>query len=174
MTRAWMRTTIVAVGVAGALAAGAVAAQQPDGQNAPQARMRRPGPGGPAGPLFERHPGVMLPLAQLDLTEAQREQVRGVLQSHREEMQATHEKLRAAAKAKDDAVKAVPFDEGTIRQRAAELAEIDSDAAVLHARLHSEVFALLTPEQQAKARAIEAEREKRMAEMRQRTRQRIK
>jgi Spy/CpxP family protein refolding chaperone len=38
--------------------------------------------------------------------------------------------------------------------------------AILQARIHSEVWALLTPEQQAKAKELKAQRETRMKERR--------
>lgn len=140
-------------------------AAEPGGQQARRfGGPHRGGPGhlpglrGPGGPM-----GVM-PLRQLDLTEAQREQVRGIMETHRQELQATGERVRAAAKAQHDAVTAVPFDESAVRAKAAELAAAQTDAAVLHGRLHAQVYGVLTPEQQAKAAELKAQREQRLQE----------
>jgi protein CpxP len=112
-------------------------------------------------------------LRQLELTEEQRTQVRQVMDSHRAELRASREKLRAAHKAQRDAVTAAQFDEQTIRTQAAELAAVTADAAVLRARIHSEVFAVLTPDQQAKAAELKAQREARRSQFRERARDRV-
>jgi Spy/CpxP family protein refolding chaperone len=169
MKRGRIVTAGLALALGGVFATTGALVAQDAGQPAPQVRQRHPGPGGPfGGPM-----GLALPLGRLDLTDAQHEQVRAIMQTHRDELRATAEQLRAAHKAQDDAVTAVPFDEGTIRERMSALAAIQSDAAVLRARVHSEVWAVLTPEQQAKAKEIEAEREKRMSEVRERVRERV-
>jgi protein CpxP len=114
----------------------------------------------------------MLGLDQLGLSDQQRQQVRTVMEQHREELRALGEKVGAAHKAQHDAVMAVPFDEGQVRARANELAAVQADMAVLRARIHNEVFQVLTPEQQAKAEQLRAERTQRAAERRQRWSQR--
>jgi periplasmic protein CpxP/Spy len=166
-----------AVLVAGSAAA-LVHAQAPDGQGPPPAHQRR-GPGGPGGPggFFGRGfggPGEALGLLrQLDLTDEQRAQVRQVMESHRDELRAIGEKVMAAHRAQNDVVTAPTFDENAIRAKAAELAAVEADAAVLHAKLHGEVFAILTPEQQAKAAELKVEREARMQRVREQMKQRI-
>lgn len=165
-------TAGLALALAGVFVTTGALVAQDAGQPAPQLRQRHPGPGGPFG-LFGGPMGPMLPLGQLDLTEAQQEQVRTIMQSHGNELRATAEQLNAAHRAQHDAVTAVPFDEGTVREKASALAAIQSDAAVLHPRVHSEVWAVLTPEQQAKATEIRAAREKRMSEVRERVRERV-
>ena len=175
MTRARMVTATVALALASAVVTtGAVIAQEA-GRTAAQPRMRHPGPGGPFGlaPLFDGRMGLLLPIRELNLTEAQHEQVRSILQSHGDELRAAAEQLRAATRAQHDAVTAVPYDEGTIRERSTALAAVQSDAAVLHAKVHSDVWAVLTPEQQAKANEIKAAREQRISDVRQRVRERV-
>ena len=113
-------------------------------------------------------------LRQLDLTEEQRAQVRQVMDSHRDELRAVGEKLRAAHKAQQSAVTAAQFDEQAVRAQAADLATLTADAAVLQAKLHSEVFAVLTPDQQAKAAELKAQREARRSQVRERVRDRVK
>jgi periplasmic protein CpxP/Spy len=120
------------------------------------------GPGGPGGPG-----GRGLPLRELELTDAQREQVKGIFDSHKDEFQAIGERLKTARQAQRAAADTQPLDEGAIRAKAADVAAVEADAAVLRAKVHAAVFQVLTPEQQEKAKALRAEREKRAAERRQ-------
>ena len=130
----------------------------------------RPGRGGPGGPG-----GVSLPLQQLDLTEDQRTRVRDVMKRYQSELQRVGERLRAAMDAQRTAIETVPTNEGLVRSASDVAATVQSDMAVLRARIHGEVFAALTAEQQAKAGEIVAQREARMeqrAEQMQNRRQR--
>jgi len=124
-----------------------------------------PGFGGPGGPL-----GL---LRQLDLSEEQRAQVKQVMDGHRDDLRGIGERLRAAHQAQEDAVTAAQFDEQVVRAKSAELAAIEADAAVLQAKVHSEVFAVLTPEQQAKAAELKTQRQARAQQMRERVRERV-
>ena len=103
-------------------------------------------------------------LGALNLTEAQREQVRQITQQHREQARGTFERLRAAQEARQQAVEAIPFDEARIRAAMQELAGLETEIAVMQGRIHSDVFALLTPEQQAQAQKLRAARDARMKE----------
>jgi periplasmic protein CpxP/Spy len=179
-----MRRTFAAmVGVAAVAAVvttGYVHAQAQDSTAAP-ARHERRGPGGPGG-LFGRggpggpggFGGGMALLRQLDLTEEQRSQVRQVMESHRDALKAIGDRLQAAHRAENDAVTAAQFDEQLVRTKAADLAAVMADAAVLHAKVHSEVFAVLTPEQQAKAAELKAQFQARGEQFRQQFRDRVK
>lgn len=114
--------------------------------------------GGPGGPL-----GIAgLPLRGLGLTDAQREQVEAVMDSHRDEQKAIGERMMTARKALRDAVEADAFNDAAIRAAAAEVGGVEADAAVLRARLRAEVFALLTPEQVQKVKDLRSEMESRM------------
>jgi Spy/CpxP family protein refolding chaperone len=115
----------------------------------------RGGPGGPFGMAG-------LPLRELELTDAQHQQVRAVMESHRDEQKAIGDRMLTARKALQEAIAADAFDEAAIRARAAEVGAIEADAAVLQARIHAEVFALLTPEQVTKAKALRSEMENRL------------
>ena len=123
-------------------------------------RMGGPGRGGPGGP------GVDIPLQQLGLSDAQREQGRTIVESHRDENKAIGDRLIAAHEALRAASTSGAFDEGLVRTRAAEVAAVESDAAVAHARVYSEIYQVLTPEQQAKLKEIQTNRQQRMAERR--------
>lgn len=183
-----MRKGILAMTGAAAMAAmvttGVLQAQtQPqDGAPGQPTRHERRGPDGRFGrghggfgPGFGRggFGGELGLLRRLDLSDAQRTQVRQVMEGHRDELRAVGERLAAARKAQHDAVTAATLDEQAVRAKSAELAEVMADAAVLRARVHSEVFAVLTPEQQAKAAELKTEREARRQQMRERIRERM-
>jgi Spy/CpxP family protein refolding chaperone len=148
MTRTWQMVAGAALGVA--LVAGAglatVAAQGPAGPGGPGAQGRR-GPGGLGG-------GLALPLRGLDLTDTQREQVRTAVAAHKAEFDAVRTRMRTARSALQAAVTAEAFDEAAVRQKSVDVAAVEADAAVLQAKVYSEVWALLTSEQQQKAREL--------------------
>ncbi|MDP1571696.1 MAG: Spy/CpxP family protein refolding chaperone [Vicinamibacterales bacterium] len=167
--------TMLSAGLALALAAGvtgaSVAAQgggpgRGQGQGQGQ-RMTQPGgPGGPGmrGPGGPGRRGPGLPLARLGLNDAQREEVRGIMGTHEAAFRAVGERMGAARRALDEAVNGDAFNEALVRQRAADLAAIEADAAVLRAQVHRDVFGVLTPEQQQKARDLRADADKRQQE----------
>jgi Spy/CpxP family protein refolding chaperone len=143
------RSTIALTAGAALLAAGLGTAALAQGHEGPR-----------AGRGFNR--GGMgrggFPLAQLDLSDAQREQVRSVMQRHREDMQAVGQRLREAHGAQRNAVETVPVNEALIRSTSQALATAQTDMALLQARIHTDVWGLLTPEQQAKAKELRAKR----------------
>jgi periplasmic protein CpxP/Spy len=159
-SKAVMTATAIAL-VAGL--AGAVAAQDPGGPGG------RHGGGRGFGP---ERAGV--PLHALELSDAQRTQVREVMQSQREDMQAISTRLREAHKAQREAIETVPVNEALVRATSQALAAVETDMALLQARIHSQVWGVLTPDQQAKAKELKAQREARAqerGERRQRQRQ---
>lgn len=160
MTR--FRSLTLVAALAALLAGGAVYAQGPgpDGR-----RGGGPGMGG-----FGQGGG--LPMRALNLTDAQREQIRALREQYREQNGAVAQKVRAAAEARRKAVQTVPVNEQLIRSTSHELAEAQTEMALQQARMHSEVFALLTPEQQAQAKKLQAEREQRVEQRRERMDQR--
>ena len=125
----------------------------PDGFGGPG--RGRGGPGGPGGPL------AGLPLRELNLTDAQREQVKQIVDARQQEMRAIGERAMAAREALHAATTAPSFDEGLIRAKAAEAAAIEADMAVSRARIFADVFQLLTPQQQAKVKELNDSRPRR-------------
>jgi protein CpxP len=131
------------------------------------------GPGGRAGRMG-RYNGPsqgrqLMHLRALDLSEAQREQIRSIHEQNRESTQAAGERLQVARRALQDAVTADPMNEGAIRVVASELGVAEGDAAVQRASVHAQVWQTLTPEQQLAARDAEAEMEQRRAQRQQRS-----
>jgi protein CpxP len=149
----------VGLGAAALSVAGEQQNQAPAAQGRPDGPggfgRGRGGPGGPMGP-----PGG-LPLRELNLTESQREQVRQIVESRQQETRAIGERAMAAREALHAATTSPSFDEGLIRARAAELAAIEADMAVSRARVFADVFQILTPEQQAKAKELSGSRPRR-------------
>lgn len=154
-------------------------ADQAAGQE-PAAQAERRGPGmmgrgmmGPGGPGFRGGPGGPFGmggfmLRGLDLTDAQREQVKAIMESHRDEQTAIGDRMQAARKALHEAIAADTLDEASIRTKAAEIGAVEADAAVLQAKIKSEVSAILTPEQLKKAKELRSNMEQRMKDGRSR------
>lgn len=125
--------------------------------------------GGPIGGLLRLHPD--LPLAALSLTDAQREQVRTILEGHRDEGQALMRKGQASFEALRKATEGT-VDEGAAGQQGQAMGAVIAEAAVLRARVRGEILAILTPQQQAEAAKIQTEREARMKQFREKVEQR--
>lgn len=147
--------------VLGLSAAAAVAAQGPSGGQPPFGG--RGGPGGPGGRMGGPRGAVGIPLDRLNLTDAQRDQVKSVVDSHETELRALGEKAMTARRALEQAVTADTIDEGAIRAVAADVASVESDMAVARARVHADVLQVLTSDQRAKLKELQAEMEKRAA-----------
>ena len=163
MTR-FRALTLTAV-LAGLLAGGVAFAQaQGPGRRGGPGGFGGPGPGGPGG----------LPLQALNLTEAQQDQIKQLTQQSRQQNQNVGEQLRSAMEAQRKAVETIPVDEGLIRSTTQALVEAQTEMAIQQARLHSEIFALLTPDQQAQVRKLQAERNQRAQQQGQRGQQRQK
>jgi protein CpxP len=109
-------------------------------------------------------------LGRLDLSDEQRTKVRAIMDAHQEELRSIGERQRTASQALRQAETAETLDEGLVRVRAAELAAVEADAAVARARLHAEVFQVLTPEQQTRAREMQSRMEERAGAARERMR----
>ena len=171
MTKRWKITAGAVLSCALLAGTGAaVVAAREQGPRGPGGMMGRGGPGGPGGPGGRG--GILPGLRALDLSETQREQLKATLDSHKAEFDAERDKTAAARKAQRAAITAETFDEGAVRQTSADLAIVEADGAVLRAKVHGEVWALLTPEQQTKARELRTQMEQRASQMRERSEQR--
>ena len=109
---------------------------------------------------------MTLPLGRLDLTDTQHEQVRSVMEQNREASRAAGARLREVRAALQDAVTAEVVNDGAIRAVAAELANAEGDAAVQRAFVRSQVWQLLTTDQQVIALELEIEMKERMEQRR--------
>ena len=158
------RTKVVAGGVGLALATvvlvathavHAAEAQRGGGRGA---RMEGPGGAGRAGAFLP-------PLRQLDLTDEQREQVRTAIGESREAARTHARETRTARQALAEAVTTGAVDEDRLRTLGAEQGRLAGDGAVGRAQVYAAVWQILTPEQQARAEEIRAEREERRGQI---------
>ena len=158
MTR--FRSLTITAALITLLAGGAALAQS-------QGPGGRRGPGGPGefglgGPGGRGGPGGGLPIRELNLSETQQQQIRDVTEQYREQNRGAAEQLRTAMEAQRKAVETLPVNEGLIRSTTQALVEAQTELAIQHARLQSEIFTFLTPAQQEQAKKLQAERAARM------------
>jgi protein CpxP len=116
-------------------------------------------PGGRMGKGSGRHLARMA--KALDLTDAQKEQVKAILETEkanvaplRQKFAETREKIRLA-------VETTPFDEAAVRSLAVSQNETRTEMTVSRARAESRIFALLSPEQKERAKKFRPWGEKR-------------
>lgn len=140
------------------MTAAVVFSQQPQGP--PQGPMGPPmgpgfgfrGPGGPGGPMG--------PLADLNLTDAQKDQIKKIHESFGESAKQYHEQMRTLNENRIDPMSG-NFDEAAFRSAAEARAKIQIELEVLHAKMMSQVANVLTAEQKAQL----AERHSQMRRM---------
>lgn len=137
------KRVLIAAGLVVALiGASAVAIAQP-----PQGGPGMHGAGrGPRGGGF-RGPRADLGLRGVDLTDAQREQVRTIMEAHKDELAQVGTRLREAHRALGAAAEAEPIDEAAIRSASTAVATALADEAILRAKVRAEVSGILTAEQ---------------------------
>ena len=157
MTATVKRLTIGlgAAALAIGVSAGAfVHAQDAGQQRAPFGEGRRGGPGGPGRFGGPGGPMGMLPMLgrDLGLTDAQKDQLKAIADSHKDDWKSLGDRARAAHQALNQAVMADSIDEALIRQKSADVAAVEADMAVARARVRAEAFQILTAEQRAKAK----------------------
>jgi len=99
---------------------------------------------------------------QLNLTDAQRDQIKAIVDAHKDEWKALADRERTARLALGDLVNADTIDEAAIRQKSADVAAVDADAAVARAHAHAEVMQILTADQKAQLASMQADMKKRM------------
>jgi periplasmic protein CpxP/Spy len=133
---------------------GAAIAKSQTADAAPPPPMHGPefGMGGHMMGFFARY---------LDLSETQREQMKAVMQKERPAlkplMQQLHQTREQLKQYEEGA-----YDEAKVRTLAAQQTQTQVELTVQETRIHSELFQLLTPDQQAKMKEFEANREARM------------
>jgi periplasmic protein CpxP/Spy len=130
----------------------------------PRGGGRFGGPGAP-GPLG-------LELRALNLTDAQREQVREIRERSREQMRAALQRLSEASDKQRQAIETLPVNETLITSATQDMTQAQVEVAIQQARLNADVWSALTPEQQAQATKLRAERKARLEQRRQEMQQR--
>jgi len=115
------------------------------------------GPFGPGG----------LELNQLNLSDTQRQQVREIRQRYREQTQQVAQRLNAVAEKQRQAIETLPVNETLITSATQDMTAAQVEMAIQEARLNSEIWSVLTPEQQGQATKLRAERKAQMEQRRQ-------
>lgn len=101
------------------------------------------GPGGGGG-----HGAHLLNvLLGLSLSDAQKHEIAVIMKTNRDEFKAVMGQVRDARKDVFDRINAEPLNEDAVRQAVRQLATVGEQAAVLRARVFSEIKGVLTPEQ---------------------------
>jgi len=148
------KISVAAIGVTVLLATAAVVfSQQPQGPVLPPP----PGIGFGHGPGAPGVPpdgfGPLGPFARdLNLTEDQKNAINKISDSFRESTRALHEQMRALHENQTDPMSG-EFDEATFRASAEARAKIQVELEVAHAKMMSQIAAILTAEQKAQLAA---------------------
>ena len=147
------RSLVTGVALAALLATSVAYAQGPRGGGR---GGRGFGPGGPG-----------LALNELNLTDAQREQVREIRGRYQEQIQALSRRLGALAAKQRQAIETVPVNETLITSATQDMTQAQVEVAIQEARINADIWSVLTPEQQATATKLRAERKAHMEQRRQ-------
>jgi len=101
----------------------------------------------------------------LNLSDAQKAQIEGITARHRESTKSLHEQGRALHQNKSGAFDGT-FNETAVRQAAQARANLHVEMEVARARMMSELYAVLTPEQKTQLAAERQQREAKRQERR--------
>jgi Spy/CpxP family protein refolding chaperone len=104
-------------------------------------------PAGPAAIVLEA-------IERLDLSAAQRAEIRDIVGAHREELRGELAAVRSARSDLFDQIHADAFDEAAVRAQAAAVAAAEAELAVTRAGLVHELRAVLTEEQRQEVAAM--------------------
>lgn len=141
----WMTMAVVALA---ALVTMPVVAQQPQGRGMGRGAGMGMGPGGPGG---RGGPGGLMPfLRGVELTDAQREQIRAIMDPMRDDSPAA--KVRDLDKELQLAILADSPDTQKIDELKAAIAAGTAEALSHRVEVESKIVQILTPEQRAQAR----------------------
>lgn len=111
------------------------------------------------GPLLEGRPAIraaMNAFHNADISKAQREQIRKVLQKYYPDVNPLVDKVITERKLQREVVRTTPVDETAVRKQSAAVAAVEADLAVQLAYISSEIQAILRPEQIKELRALES------------------
>ena len=114
---------------------------------------------------FGRHRGWMLQhmTKQLNLTEAQQTQIKSIMADSRTRMKPLMQQLHQNQQAQNANINGT-FDEAQARAFAGKQAQVMTDLMVERQRTKSQIYAVLTPDQRAKAQQLMQERKQRRQE----------
>ena len=93
--------------------------------------------------------------SELQLTDAQKEQIISILQAEKSKTQPAMQQLTQSQQQLLAATKGGSFDEAQVRSIASQQAQLRTDMIVERARVKAEIYKVLTPEQRTKADAMQ-------------------
>lgn len=103
---------------------------------------------------------------KLNLTDAQKEQMKQIAARHRESTKALREQMRQARGGDEGFLNGGTFNESAVRSAAQARANAQVEMEVARARMMSEMYAVLTPEQKAQLATERQQREQKRQERR--------
>lgn len=112
-----------------------------------------------ARPHHFRHQRMMQALDTVGATDAQKQQIRSIVQESRPAMQPLRQQLMQERKALRDVMQTSPVNEPAIRAQSARVAQIQADLAVQRAQMGDRIRAVLTPDQVGKLKDLRAQRQ---------------
>ena len=119
--------------------------------------------------------GMGMLLRGLDLTDAQKEQVKSIISASREGSKPLREQVQANHKQIQALSENGSFDEAAVSELANRQGALHAQMIVERERVKSQIFAILTPEQKAKAAEMKAQFKQKMQErMKNRTERKAK
>lgn len=146
-----------------------VAAQEQGQQGGGQGRAERPwGHKEEGGRDFGRRGGFGPFGAELNLSDAQREQIRQIEERYRATFKAERGARGRDERQAYDPLSGATFDEAAVRAAAQARANTQVEREVAHARMMHEMYNVLTAEQKAQLQAARQQREQRRQEFRSR------
>ena len=110
-----------------------------------------------------RHGFMMLPFAhQLDLTDAQRTQMKQIMSQERSTLKPLMQQLSSSRQQLQQMALSGSFDEAAARTVAQQQTQAMTELAVQHARIQSQLVAVLTSDQKTKLNQLMSERQQKM------------
>jgi periplasmic protein CpxP/Spy len=103
---------------------------------------------------------------QLDLTDAQKSQVKQIREAHREGLGSLMKQIRAKRQEIRQARTGDAFDEALVTQKLAEIAPLEAKLMGEQFRIHQETLSVLTPEQKTKLEQLRDQMKSRWSERR--------
>jgi Spy/CpxP family protein refolding chaperone len=106
------------------------------------------------------------------LTDAQQQQIHDIRSRHETQLREAASRVESARAAQRKAVEAIPANEAQITAVTQDLVQAEVEVAIQASRLNTEIWSVLTSEQQAKAKELRAQREARQSDRREQFRER--
>ena len=103
---------------------------------------------------------------QLDLTDAQKAQIKQIRQAHQESLRPLRQEIRTKRMEIRQANQGGTFDEALVSQKLAEIAPLEAKLMGEQFRLHQQMLSVLTPEQKTKMEQLREQFKSRSGERR--------